>query len=339
MRVFLFLFSFSLLVACQPDSEPTFSLDSLPTPASSTILTPGTEMLDANAPTSSTLIKTMVVQSTYKDTKTEGYRYEYQYSYDAGNRLVKLEFNGYLHKDVTSSTPSYANLQRRIATLDYNGSGELSALHMVDYGRTGNVQLSLTFPVRKENGDLVVYGLPQWYPNPFADQPILRITPAGQLTQLPTPWNAYPNVQFALNTFNYDVEGNLKAVTFSYVEPSYINAKQEKKQASLLQQITHTQQVRNPFGTNPAYAAAHFLIRGGFEFTVISWLDIGKKLPLNSTLTFYSREESGPGYVKGSNVQSSYDYIFNGNNLPIRLRRVQRSTGSTDYIDNFTFTY
>ena len=339
MRALLFLFSLSLFVACQPNSDDTFSIAPGPDPVSSTNLAPGTERLDASAPTSGTLIKTMVVQSTYKDGQTEGYRYEYKYSYDANSRLAKLEFGGYIHKNISDPTPSYANLQRRIATLDYNNSGELSALHMIDYGRDGHVQLSLTFPVRKENGDLVVYGLPQWFPNPFADQPILRITPAGRLMQLPTPWNAYPNVQFALNTFNYDLEGNLKDVTFSYVEPSYINAKQEKKQASLLQQITHTQQVRNPFGDNPAYAAAHFLVRGGFEFTVISWLDIGKKLPLSSTLTFYSREENGPGYAKGNNVQSSYDYIFNANKLPVSLKRVQRSNGSTDYIDNFTFVY
>ena len=294
------------------------------------------EVLDTSVPTSSTLIKSIVVQSTYKDADSEGYRYEYRYYYDANNRLTKLDYWGYILKYTQTQEPGpYANFVHKVATLEYSSSGELSNLRMHSYDKQGQLSdHSLDFPVKKEGSELVIYGQSQWYPNPFASEPILRISATGRILQLPCPWNGQPNTQFALNTFGYDAANNLSSMTLSYVDRTLT-----KQQTSLIKQIQHTQYVLNPFGQNPAYGAAHFLARGGYNSTYMtSLLDFSQKMVLADRIERWSMSETGPDFSPDGIAQTNYSYRYNARQLPIVMKRKQfvydQSAG-----DSVSFSY
>ncbi len=323
----LYLF-ISLLLSCQPPAADSHT-DQATTPA---------ETYDASAPTSSsTLIKSMQVQSSMKGADYEGARYAYQYSYDARNRLIKLDFWGYLYKYLNSPAGSYANFQHRVATINYAPSGELANLQMSSYNQQGKLEDKLSFSVQNEHGDRVIYGLDQWYPNPFASQPILKITAAGQLTQLPRPWNSQPNVQFALQTLQYDLTGNLKSIDLSHIGFDSTN-QPTNQQSPLLDQIQHSATVLNPFGQDPAYGAVHFLVRGGLDFTLATWLDVSKYMVLNSTVKLYSMEENGPAFRSGPSYQTLYSYSYNGNKLPVQMKYQDLAgSPSSQYQVNFSY--
>ncbi|GAB3226107.1 hypothetical protein GCM10027423_62780 [Spirosoma arcticum] len=295
------------------------------------------EVFDAKAPTSSTLISSMVVQSTYKEAGIEGYRYEYRYYYDADNRLAKLDYQGYLHKYIRTPE-TYTNFIHRVVTITYSSSGELAAIQMNGYDQQGQpTNYFLNFPVRKENGELVVYGQSQFYPNPFADQPIMRISDKGRVLALPCPWND-PAVsqfaQFALNTFSYDAADNLKSITFSYVDPT-----RTKQQAPLLTQIQHSRYVLNPFGRDPAYGAVHLLARGGYSTSLPSTLDFSQNMVLTDQVERWTRSENGFDYGHEGPAQTNYTYRYNSHRLPTWVKRTQSSKFNPVSVDSVTFTY
>lgn len=298
------LFASSLLWNCRPITpDPDATINS----------STDSEIFEASAPTSSTLIKSMIVQKTINGVASPGeYRYEYQYSYDNASRLVKLDYWGYLYKqDQGSSGVSYGNFVHRVAVLTYNATGELSALSMTSLDPKGqSTPYSLTFPVVKVGTDLVIYSQPSPYSvSPFLNQPILRISATGRLVQSPLPWNDQPNTQFALNAFDYDASGNLKSITLAHLDDNLT-----LQQTPVLSRIDHATIVNNPFAQHSAYAAAHFLARGGFwTSSVLNWPDVSQKMVLFEQMDLWSMQESRPVFTQGGNEQTYYVYHYNGN--------------------------
>lgn len=325
MRTILFLLFTSGLLSCQSINQDEVSAKESATPS---------ETLDVNAPASSTLIKTMTVQSTLK----EGPRYEYRYNYDGNNRLTKVDFWGYLHKSTDYSATSYSNFVHRVATLSYTNQGELGALQMTSYDQKGEPQNTLNFPIKKENGSLVIYGQPQWHPNPFASEPILAITSTKRFSQLALPWNANPNVQFALNRLSYDSIGNVDGIRLSYVDDQL-----KPQQSTVLSSISHSQQVLNPFGQNPAFGAAHFVVRGGLDYYQATWLDVSQYMVLSSSVNVFTMRENSPAFSQLGELQTDYKLTYNTRSMPTSMKQehtvktLGAAPGTSAYTINFTY--
>lgn len=325
MKIILFLLITSGLLSCQSITQDVISDKQSATPV---------EVLDVDATSSSTLIKTMTIQST----RQEGPRYEYRYTYDINNRLTKVDFWGYIHKSTDYSVTSYSNFVHRIATLEYANSGELSALQMTAYNQQGEPQNTLNFPIKKENGSLVIYGQPQWYPNPFASEPILSITPTKRFGQLALPWNANPNVQFALNRLSYDSAGNVEGIKLSHVDDQL-----NPQQSNVLLSVKHSQQVLNPFNQDPAFGAAHFVVRGGLDYYQATWLDVSQYMVLSSSVNVFTMRENSPAFSQLGELKTSYELTYNGHHLPVSMKQEHemRTLGAAPSVSAYTvnFTY
>lgn len=293
-----------------------------------------TEVFDASAPVGNTRIKSMIFQSSYTDDDATGPRYEYQYSYDSQNRLVKLDYWGYGYKFKSNPSSQYANYIRRVATITYNEAGRMIQLNVRDLNEKGAEVINTTFPVLTQNGDVVVYNKTQWHPNPFVESPVLRITSTNQVTQIARPWNGRPDVQFALNNLGYDASGNVKDITFAYLDRSG-----QPQQSARLTNITHTQYVRNPFANDRAYQAAHFLVDGGLAPAIGTWLSYSQNMPLTHTINDFAMEENQPRFYSVGQTRATFKYTYNGDKIPITLTRTQNYWGRADNVDTVTFTY